>query len=339
MGLTSVTRRSFLLKSPAQFMDILEKSSLAPRNPFFSVIVPTYNRASSIESTLRSVKEQTLADFECIIIDDGSADYAELIRLVESLGDFRFRVERRENGGGGAARNSGIRASKGEFIAFLDSDDFFMESKLECYKAAIDATIDAGHTVFFSQVVVDRGRAGTWTKPSRGPSPQESIDEYLILRGGFIQTSTIVLAREVAARIGFDESLPFGQDTDFCIRLAAGGYNFRMLFPPLVIWRDDSVANRVSSSRKHEALLAWTDRNRESMTSRSYHAYRGWHVAKAAMSSQRGLSARLYCTALFSGAFSPTLAARVFLQLAFPPKFYRALADLVVRVAGKRLEN
>ena len=98
--------------------------------PRFSVIIACYNRANIIGPCLASVQAQSLTDFECIIVDDGSDDSVALAQVVLALNDPRFRVIRRENGGGGAARNTGIAAARADWIAFLDSDDEFLPHKL-----------------------------------------------------------------------------------------------------------------------------------------------------------------------------------------------------------------
>lgn len=302
--------------------------------PYFSVVIPSYNRADTILETLNSVKKQSFADFECVIVDDGSSDVDDLEAIVRDLDDSRFRVIRRINGGGGAARNTGVKAAKGQYIAFLDSDDLYLPNKLEKYRSEIDRSPSPSSTVYFSQVIVDRGEFKTWRKPSRAPLPNERIDDYLVLKGGFIQTSTIVCERNMALRVPFDELLSFGQDTDFSIRLWAAGYTFAMLPQPLAVWKDDSVAKRVSSSRRFENMLDWTQRNSDILSKRSFLAYRGWHGAKAAVSQRPVLSARLFLTALLNGAFPPLLALRVATQIALPPALYRAVANLTVRFSG-----
>lgn len=86
-----------------------------------SVIIPLYNKADKIEKTLKSVFAQTYNDFEIVIVDDGSTDNSAAI--VEHFGDPRIRLIRQKNSGVSAARNKGIRESKGEYVALLDADD------------------------------------------------------------------------------------------------------------------------------------------------------------------------------------------------------------------------
>lgn len=104
-----------------------------PGNPLVSVIIPTYNRAELIGETLQSVKNQTYQNWECIVVDDGSDDNTE--ELIENLSqkDSRYKFFKRDKApkGGPACRNIGIENAKGEFIIFLDSDDFLANFCLE----------------------------------------------------------------------------------------------------------------------------------------------------------------------------------------------------------------
>ena len=104
--------------------------------PFFSVVVPIYNRAGVLAGAIRSVLAQTEQDFDIIIVDDGSADHPE--KIVEGFADPRIRLVRKENGGGGSARNRGIDLARGRFIAFLDSDDVFLPHHLATMRRLVE---------------------------------------------------------------------------------------------------------------------------------------------------------------------------------------------------------
>lgn len=108
--------------------------------PFFSVIIPTFNRSSMTVEAVKSVLVQTFADFEIIVVDDGSTD-----DTTEALSSFSKVITycRQSNSGVAAARNNGISVSTGRYICYLDSDDLWHPEKLAIYKAVIDSTPDA----------------------------------------------------------------------------------------------------------------------------------------------------------------------------------------------------
>jgi glycosyltransferase involved in cell wall biosynthesis len=290
-------------------------------HPRASVVIPVFNRAGRVLPALQSVQSQTFRDFECIVVDDGSADGEALRRVVEGLGDERFRYVRRDNGGGGAARNSGIDEAKGEIVAFLDSDDRWLPEKLER-----DVEAGAGRRVVFSPVLVERRGRIVGRRPSTAPRAGERISEYLACRDGFTQTSTMAMPAGLARQVRFDEAIPFGQDTDFAIRLAAAGAEFHMIAEPAVVMLDDETGDRVSRSSDWQEVLAWADRRRTTLGERAYHAFRGWHVARmAAESGDYMIALGCYGAALSSGAFSPRLAVKAFGQILIPRSIYSRL--------------
>jgi glycosyltransferase involved in cell wall biosynthesis len=99
-------------------------------NPLFSIIIPTYNRATLLSDTIKSVQNQTYTKWECIVVDDGSTDNTK--EIVESLiqNDNRIKYVYQENAERSAARNNGIRNSSGDYICFLDSDDHYLPNNL-----------------------------------------------------------------------------------------------------------------------------------------------------------------------------------------------------------------
>ncbi|HAP69909.1 MAG TPA: hypothetical protein DCR04_09335 [Flavobacteriales bacterium] len=107
-------------------------------HPFFSVIIPTYNRARSIVEAVESVLSQSFSDFELFVIDDGSTDNTgELLKPIAKR-DSRFKYVYQENAERSAARNHGIELSKGRYICFLDSDDVYLREHLEKFHQTIE---------------------------------------------------------------------------------------------------------------------------------------------------------------------------------------------------------
>lgn len=294
--------------------------------PKFSVVIPLHNRAEAIETCVQSVLNQTCQDFEIVVVDDGSTDGGA--EVVEAIGDPRVRCLRQVNRGSNAARNRGIDAARGRFVALLDSDDQFFPRHLERAAAILDTAPEA---MVFARVVVDRGDGRYFMKPPRGPRPGEEICEYLFCDRGFTQTSTIVLSAETARRVRFLEWLKCSQDSDFAVRLAAAGVPFRIVEEPGAVWSDHYDPRRISSVARHETPLRWCREYRGLMTERAYHAFRGWVIAKhLARAGRRREALRLYATAVRHGCWKPALALRILAQLTTNEGGYRRVANLLM---------
>jgi glycosyltransferase involved in cell wall biosynthesis len=293
--------------------------------PFFSVIVPLYNRAHVIGDALRSVLAQTERDFEVLVIDDGSRDHPRPI--IEALDDRRIRYIRRANAGGGAARNTGIDMARGRFIAFLDSDDEFLPHHLAAMRAQLEGT---QLLIGYARVIVDRGEGRVFLKPPRPVRVGENMASYFFCDRGFVPTSTIVAPAEIAREIRFHEDLREAEDTDFAVRLSLAGYRFVMAEEPAAVWKDRYDPERLSAGRDMTRFTLWLESMKQRMPRKAYLAGRGWPVAKhvAATSNARALS--LYLNALVHGCYGPSLAASVFLQIFLPDRSYRAVADSAI---------
>ena len=103
-------------------------------HPFFSVIVPTYNQANYLGEALDSLLAQTDADWEAVVVNDGSTDSTPEVLETYFKKDKRFRVYHKRNGGVGSALNAGLREAKGEWICWLSSDDLFETRKLQIHR-------------------------------------------------------------------------------------------------------------------------------------------------------------------------------------------------------------
>lgn len=135
--------------------------------PEISVIIPIYNTGTLLRETVKSVLEQSFSAFELILVDDGSNE--ETQKIISSFDDQRIRVIRKENGGVASARNTGILAANGDYIALLDHDDLWHKDKLKFQKALLDADKDA--VLVYSSI------------ESFGTSDTIQIPEYSIIEG------------------------------------------------------------------------------------------------------------------------------------------------------------
>ena len=188
--------------------------------PAVSVILPLYNRAASIDRAVRSVLDQRFADFELIVVDDGSTDRSA--DIVSGIDDPRLRLVRQpRNLGGNAARNRGIRESEGAILAFLDSDDYFLPDKLGFTVAYFERRPEID--VLLDSYIKSYPQSGK--RPDAGmPNPvlddNERIREALFNRSLKKATPGIAVRRDAAFRAGlFDEELRRRQDLDFILRL------------------------------------------------------------------------------------------------------------------------
>lgn len=188
--------------------------------PLVSVILPTYNRAKTLDRAIHSVLTQTFRDFELIITDDGSTDESRCI-LARYSGLPNVRVISSPHRGCSAARNLGVTASKAPLIAFQDSDDEWLPSNLE--KAVPPLSSSArGVGLFYSNMIRihEDGSSSDWRSPEvhRGGLVSESTLDYQVAGIG-IQAA--VIKRTCFDQVGlFDEALPRFIDLDLFIRIS-----------------------------------------------------------------------------------------------------------------------
>lgn len=298
--------------------------------PFFSVIIPVYNRAHVLGCALHSVLAQTCQDFEVVVVDDGSHDDPEKV-LIE-FADPRIRLIRQQNCGGGPARNTGIDVARGRFIAPLDSDDEFLPHHLERMKALLENSTDL---VGYARVLVDRGNGRTLMKPPRAIRPGEHMATYLLCDRGFVPTISLAVEASVARQVRYSEHLAFGQDTDFAIRLFLEGCRFAMLQEPGAIWHDLPDPNRASANRKGARLAGWIEQLRPRIPAQAYYGCRGWTIAKGVALQSRMKAFELYAAAVLRGCYRPRLAIIIFLQIFASDETYRRWADVVIGALGK----
>jgi len=201
--------------------------------PSVSVVIPAFNAETTIRTALESVLYQTSPPFECVVVDDGSTDQTQ--DIVNEFGS-RVRSIKQSNRGVSAARNSGISAARGTYVAFLDADDVWLQEKLSCQLDLIRqnhelAMVYSGYHL----VSHDLAQVLKTVVPS---APADVIRATFTMEGppaGIAFTGLV--SRDALSEVGgFDESLSTSADADLVCRVASR-YEVAAVYTPLVLYR------------------------------------------------------------------------------------------------------
>ena len=198
-----------------------------------SIILPTYNRAHLIKRAVNSVLNQSYKDFEMIIVDDNSTD--NTIEIINSINDERINVIRHDtNKGPSAARNNGIRISRGEFIAFLDSDDEWLAKNLE-KQVSVFKNADSIVGMVYVGMLNINGEQKKYIPPPHVTRREGNLYSDLLTDPTIVYPSTTTIRKRCLLEVGmFDEHFRAGEDWDLWIRLAKH-YHFKYIDELLVI--------------------------------------------------------------------------------------------------------
>jgi len=198
-------------------------------NPKVSVVIPTYNRAATVQSGIESVLAQTSPDLEVIVVDDGSSDGTGQI-LGEIYGK-RIRYFAQENQGVSVARNKGIAEARGEWIAFLDSDDLWEKEKLEWQFRALERFGPQCGACYTDTRILNYPERRTLFQLAEGSYRHEGemgvsgdVLRLLVRPGGagmVVHVSSLLARADAVRRTGgFDPNLRYSEDSEFMFRLA-----------------------------------------------------------------------------------------------------------------------
>ena len=185
------------------------------KKSLFSVVIPAYNREKTIKRTIESVLAQKYTNFEVIVVDDGSVDGTARI-INEYVQENKVRYVFQENGGAQKARNTGLHLAKGEYILFLDSDDWLLPNSLGHIVKKFKED-DAYGAVYGLTGLIVHGRV----KVARKDYLEGNIYKEVLEQGYLTSTSFIAMRREIFSSIGeWDLELKSSQDDDMCFRIA-----------------------------------------------------------------------------------------------------------------------
>lgn len=199
--------------------------------PMISVIVTAWNRASTVGRAIESALAQTYQDFEIVLVDDASTD--NIAEVVEKSGWPKLRLVRNAvNRGIAGAKNAGIEAARGRYIAFLDSDDEWLPGKLEIQLATLQARTD-GVPLSFTAFYIERD---TGQRVARIPQKYGSWFEASLLGEMFALGSTLLAHRDCFERVGLlDEKIRRMEDRDWIMRYFDHWDDLVMVEEPLAL--------------------------------------------------------------------------------------------------------
>ena len=193
-----------------------------PENPLVSIIVPAYNVSEYIGDALESTFIQDFDDYEVIIVDDGSSDTPQLEKALEPYRD-RINYIRQNNRGVAAARNTALRAARGELIALLDADDLWLEGKLS---EQLEFMKSGGYDMVYADALLfgDAPWPEGTTFMDRSPSNGEVSILGLLDNQVTPVVSTVIMRKDIVEKVGnFDDDRNIVEDYDLWLRMVGAG--------------------------------------------------------------------------------------------------------------------
>ncbi|MCT2911656.1 glycosyltransferase family 2 protein [Weissella confusa] len=251
-----------------------------------SVVITTYERFGDrskdnflLEETLRSVLQQSVPPKEIIVSVDGTSEVARsIVDNVETNSVKSLQVV--ESGpkiGGSQARNQGIQRASGDYIALLDDDDIWYETKIEKQLELANQQLDNNFFIFTG---IEMGEPGAWHSVNT-PKFSGDVADYLFVRNGTITTSTLFAPKEVFVNIPFTANLKKHQDWDWELN-ASLNHDVKVMgiLEPLVGYRSNGQASRKSVSKTvdWEFSYNWIDRYKLKISDESYFSFVKKHV-------------------------------------------------------------
>jgi glycosyltransferase involved in cell wall biosynthesis len=225
--------------------------------PYFSIVIPTFNRAEKLKQTLESVIVQSFTDFEVLVMDDGSTDNTKAV--IESFHDTRLRYDWAPNSGGPATpRNRGINAAQAEWICFLDADDLWYPEKLKRVHKAI--TNNPGFDLICHNEMMSVLATGRKTLLKHGPFAAEFYRVMLTL-GNRVSTSATTVKRDFLHKhsLRFNQSPDYVivEDYDMWLRIALHGGVFHFMAEPLgeYIIEGDNISSNLGQMQHNQQVV------------------------------------------------------------------------------------
>ena len=188
-------------------------------SPLVTIIVPVFNKEKYILATLRSISGQTYKNWECIISDDGSSDNSLLlVEQFTSATPGRWKIVSQINSGPSSARNHGIKSATGEYIAFVDADDIWLQNKLQTQVEYLEKNPDV--SMLLSNYIIFNDSDLSDLRGIRAKNVSVQTRRWLDMRGfgGLVESTGILRASSLSKDLIFDSTLITAEGLDFVIR-------------------------------------------------------------------------------------------------------------------------
>lgn len=234
----------------------------------FSIIVPIYNVEKYLPQCIESVLNQSYGDFELILVDDGTPDNSGMICDEYAEKDKRICVLHKENGGLSDARNAGLSLAKGEFVWFLDSDDYMAENAIYNVTGLIMANHDTDMITCAHINEYSDGNSVLASLPINRPAAVSSRNEFLTIlyknNGAYWAAWKNIFRKAVIDRnkLSFIKGLIGAEDCEFFMRFVRHGEKFTFLNMPIIHYRIDregSITNTMSKAAIMGQLIVFSD--------------------------------------------------------------------------------
>jgi glycosyltransferase involved in cell wall biosynthesis len=236
--------------------------------PEVTAVIPTRNRPELVQRAVRSALSQTFQNLEVLVVIDGPD--AATMAILSAMDDPRVRLlSLPESVGGAEARNVGVRAARGEWVALLDDDDEWLPRKIELQVARAVAGGNE-RTLVVSEYICRSTTAPDYIRPRRLPRPDEDIREYMFDFLCYFQTSTYFCSRSLLLEVPFQKTDGL-QDIDWFFRVnSVPGLSLIVIPEALSVYYMPDDRASITSGLAWEKRLAWGRANRRLMTRRGY---------------------------------------------------------------------
>ena len=214
--------------------------------PFFSIVIPTYNRADLLPETIKSVTGQTYPDWECIVVDDGSTDHTK--DVIEGFNDNRIKYFRKKHEERSIARNYGINRAKGTYICFLDSDDYYKNNHLQVlYERILDVKKEPA--LYYTRM--EKLYNGS-ISPLSAYDPEKYAHPVNFVLQHFLFINSVCVHRDVFRRFSFPENFHVWEDTHLWLRVVAN-FPFYQIDKVTTVWNLHAGSSVTGSFEKVSA--------------------------------------------------------------------------------------